>query len=302
MIVGIDEVGRGAWAGPLCVGAVGLGGLEFPGLTDSKKLSKKKRIKYVREIKQSAPLVGIGWASAMAIDEFGLTESLKSAARQAVARLDDSQITQIVVDGTIQLLDDPRAVTMKQADLLIPSVSAASVVAKVARDSYMELVDKAYPGYKYASHVGYGTVAHRLALDLLGPSSLHRMSFAPLSSMKALISPKVTTAGELAETAACEYLQRAGYEIIHRNWKTKACEIDIVAQKKQSIHFVEVKYRSSLDQGGGIAAITNKKLHQMTRGAEIWMQRYGLVEASLSVIEVGGADYDVTEFLTQVRL
>lgn len=302
MIVGIDEVGRGAWAGPLCVAAVGLGGQDFPGLTDSKKLSKKKRTQFAFEIKQSAPLVGIGWVSARAIDEFGLSQALKSAARQAVAQLDSDSISHIIVDGTIQLIDDPRATTMKQADLLVPSVSAASIVAKVARDTYMGLLDNVYPGYGHASHVGYGTALHRQALESIGPSPAHRMSFAPLSDQTISKKTKVLTAGELAETAACEYLQRSGFKVLDRNWKTKACEIDIVAQKQNIVHFVEVKYRSSLNQGGGVAAITSKKLHQMNRGAQIWMQKYGIVDGSLSVIEVGGASYEVTEFLTQVRL
>jgi len=86
MIVGIDEVGRGAWAGPLVVGVVGLGGVTIDGLTDSKLLSKKKREKFATQIKQSAPLVGIGWVSAVDIDAIGLSGALKLAARRAMNR------------------------------------------------------------------------------------------------------------------------------------------------------------------------------------------------------------------------
>ncbi|MDX2775871.1 ribonuclease HII [Streptomyces caniscabiei] len=179
MIVGIDEVGRGAWAGPLAVGAVLLGGVSIDGLTDSKKLTKKQREALDREIRQKAIGVGIGWVSAPVIDQIGLTAALKLASRRAIAHI-RHEYHEIIIDGNIAFIDDPRVTVMKKADLLVPSVSAASVVAKVARDNYMKHVDKVFPGYRFTGHVGYGTAAHREAIAKLGVTPLHRLSYMPL--------------------------------------------------------------------------------------------------------------------------
>lgn len=298
MIVGIDEVGRGAWAGPLCIAAVGLGGAEIDGLTDSKKLTKKKRAHYERIIKQSAPLIGIGWVSARQLDKIGMSDALKLAARRALAQIDCSDITQIIIDGTIMLLDDTRATTMKQADLLVPSVSAASVIAKEARDRYMRRCDHAVAGYSFTSHVGYGTATHQAAIATLGPSPLHRMSFAPLAN-KTIIPqvPKAVSEGSIAERAASEYLQSLGYRIIDENWKTKWCEIDIIALKDDRVHFVEVKYRRVSTWGSGLQAITPKKLKQMDFAARLWLSKQQYETAVLSGISVSGDTFAVDDYI-----
>lgn len=180
MIVGIDEVGRGAWAGPMAVGAVMLGEATIEGLTDSKKLTKKQRELLDIEIRQKAVAIGIGWVSAKLIDEIGLSQALKLASRRALAHI-RQEYHEIIIDGTIALIDDPRVTLLKKADLLIPSVSAASIVAKVARDNYMKHLDLVFPGYEFAGHVGYGTAAHRAAIKLRGVTPLHRLSYAPLA-------------------------------------------------------------------------------------------------------------------------
>ena len=304
MIVGIDEVGRGSWAGPLCVGAVALGGASIDGITDSKLLSKKKREYYAKEIRLVAPRVGIGWVSARDIDTIGISEALKLASRRALRQIDGPDIEQIIIDGTIMLIDDPRATTMKKADLLVPSVSAASIIAKVARDEYMSKCHDLFDGYGWKSNVGYGAAIHKTAIDEIGVTPLHRMSFAPMKLLPipTVSAPNVTSKslGDRAEEAAVSYLEELGFTVIERNWKTKWCEIDIVAQKQEVIYFVEVKYRKTDHQGGGIAAITSKKLDQMNFAARLWMQRAGQSDARLSAIEVSGSDFGVTQFLEQV--
>lgn len=314
MIVGIDEVGRGAWAGPLVVGVVGLGGVTIDGLTDSKLLSKKKREKFATQIKQSAPLVGIGWVSAVDIDAIGLSGALKLAARRAMQQIDCKEIDQIIIDGTIPLIDDPRVTLMKKADLLVPSVSAASVVAKVARDSYMTLCDSVFPGYGFSGHVGYGAEKHRLAIQTLGVLPIHRASFAPIANQilktsnnthikNDVASPLHATTvivGRRGEDAASEYLARQGYTIIDRNWKTKWCEIDIIALKDSRMYFVEVKYRRTQLQGGGVAAITSRKKRQMKFAAEFWLHTQTLTNASLAVLEVSGDSFEVTYFVDDI--
>ncbi len=305
MIVGIDEVGRGAWAGPMVVGAVALGDTTINGLTDSKLLSKKKRVYYYDLIKAQAPLVGIGWVSAVDIDTIGLSTALKLAARRAVAQLDMSLVEQIIIDGTIMLLDDPRATTMKKADLLIPSVSAASVIAKVSRDRYMSMCDDIFDGYEFSRHVGYGSQIHQAAIATHGVLPIHRKTFAPIAaalgqSPETITGPKHPSLGNLAETAACEFLESRGFTIIDRNWRTKWCEIDIIAVKDSIVSFVEVKYRSSDLQGGGVAAVTPSKVRQMRFAAELWLRNRSPQDAQLAAIEVAGKDMQVRLFIESI--
>lgn len=312
MIVGIDEVGRGAWAGPLVVGAVLLGGVEIAGLTDSKKLTKKQREALDIEIRQKALGVGLGWVSAKDIDTIGLSQALKLASRRAVAHI-RQRYEEIIIDGTIPLLDDPRVTLMKKADLLVPSVSAASVVAKVARDNYMRHVDGVFPGYKFTGHVGYGTAAHRAAIGELGVTPLHRLSFAPLKKYRVsdsmlerqtgerYVAVGATTKqiGDAAENEVAEYLKKRGHEILARNWRTKFCEIDIVSRLGDTVYFTEVKYRKSDLQGGGLAAITTKKQRQMAFAAEYFAVKHGLHAANLllAAADVSGRPPHVKGFL-----
>lgn len=281
MILGIDEVGRGPWAGPLVVGAVVLGDADIPGLTDSKKLTAKRREVLDILIREKAADWGLGWVHAEELDALGLAESLRVATIRAVEVV-NAPYHEIIIDGTINFLKETSkgkfVTTLAKADLLIPSVSAASIIAKVARDAYMAQQDAVYPGFSFAKHVGYGTALHRAAIDEFGVTPLHRKSFAPIA--KLIGSEKTITKkplhrtsksiGDAAEAKVSEYLIGRGYEIIDRNWKTKWCEIDIIAKKDNTVHFVEVKYRSNSTTGDGFAAITKAKLKQITFAAEYY--------------------------------
>lgn len=190
MILGIDEVGRGPWAGPLVVGAVVLGGAKIEGLTDSKKLTKKRREALDIEIRERAAGYGLGWVSAAEIDEIGLSQALHLACRRAVKMVDTLHIAyhEIIIDGTVNFLagtGKARFVsTMKKVDLLVPSVSAASIIAKVARDDYMRQQGELYPEYGFGSNAGYGVAKHRAAIDKFGVTPEHRLSFAPLAKYR----------------------------------------------------------------------------------------------------------------------
>lgn len=305
MIIGIDEVGRGAWAGPLLVGAVALEDAKIAGLTDSKKLTKKRREVLAHELKCSSARIGLGWVSAREIDRIGMSEALKLASRRALIRIDGDDIEQIIIDGTIRLIDDPRVSTLKQADLIVPAVSAASIAAKVARDAYMSQMDIALPGYSFNSHVGYGTAAHQSALTDIGPSPIHRMSFAPLKTMPSVdtVVPGPITAGQAAETFAAEYLESEGFEIIERNWKTKWCEIDIIAIKNSAVHFVEVKYRRNNKAGDGLEAITSKKQQQMQFAARLWLhthQQFPYKNVQLAAMSLTGEPIRLVNWLPQI--
>ena len=312
MILGIDEVGRGPWAGPLVVGAVVLGGAVIDGLTDSKKLSKKRREVLDIIIREKASGYGLGWVSANEIDEIGLGNALRLATRRAVEQV-KTPYHEIIIDGTINLLAETNkaeyVTTMKKADLLVPSVSAASIIAKVARDNYMAEQDGVYNGYAFASHVGYGTAAHREAIEKNGVTPLHRLSFAPLANYrKSPLSPtthakvaRTTTKkiGDAAEDEAANYLVRKGHQIIERNWKTKYCEIDIVSYQKETVYFTEVKYRRRSDHGGGVAAITNKKLNQMKFAAKFYAHANKVDEKDLrlAAISLTGESPAIETFL-----
>lgn len=312
MILGIDEVGRGPWAGPLVVGAVVLGGAPIEGLTDSKKLSKKRRDELDIIIRSTAYGFGLGWVSATEIDEIGLSAALKLATIRAVEQV-KTPYNEIIIDGTVNFLKETTkgafVTTMKKADLLVPSVSAASIIAKVARDNYMALQDEIYPGYSFSAHVGYGTAAHIQAINQHGVTPLHRLSFAPLKryqtaatkQVKSLRDDKLTTKqiGDSGEDVACRYLVGRGHEIIDRNWKTKFCEIDIVSKYKNIVYFTEVKYRKNAEQGGGLAAITPKKLRQMNFAAKYYAVKNQLsnTDLRLAALAVTGQPPKVETFL-----
>ncbi len=181
MVVGVDEVGRGCLAGPVCVAAVALDAI-IPGLKDSKKLSPLKRQAFARQIKYDARAIGIGWAPHSYIDQFGLTAALAWAAKKAL--LSTAQpIETVLLDGNHNYIGDPRVKTIINGDDLEPSISAASIIAKVARDAYMARISMLYPNYGFERHVGYGTVVHKAALFAHGPCALHRMSFLPLQGL-----------------------------------------------------------------------------------------------------------------------
>ncbi|MCQ2571089.1 MAG: ribonuclease HII [Candidatus Saccharibacteria bacterium] len=300
-LLGIDEVGRGPWAGPLVVGACILRE-PIEGLTDSKKLSAKRREVLAAEIHEKA-FCGLGWVSASELDKIGLSAALRKACREAVQQVQaaHAEFNGIIIDGTINFLSDTplgKFVTVKpKADLLVPEVSAASIIAKVARDNYMIELAERFPGYSFEKHVGYGTAAHKKALLELGPCEEHRFSFRPVAEIAETAPQKAVAShiisGREGEEAAASYLIGQGFEIIERNWKTKWCEIDIVAQKDNSLYFVEVKTRKD---DSGIDAITAKKQEQMHFAAELYLQDHPDMGAQLAAISVNG-DKSVTNFV-----
>lgn len=313
MILGIDEVGRGPWAGPLVVGAVILGGAEIVGLDDSKKLTKKRREMLDAEIREKAAVWALGWVSARELDEIGMSAVLRLATRRAVeqvqAKCREKSLTfdDIIIDGTVNFLADTAlgkyVTTMAKADGLIPSVSAASIIAKVARDNYMAEQDAAYPGYGFAANSGYGVAKHRAAIDKLGVCPEHRLSFAPLqkyadkgkmNSNTSDVLPRLSTTrdiGDAGEQATVDWLTAEGHEIIARNWRTKWCEIDIISSRENILFFTEVKYRKNAQFGDGLAAITTKKQQQIRFAAELFLAKhpdYATYSVQLLAADVSG--------------
>ena len=180
-IVGVDEVGRGCWAGPLVAAAVLLH-KPIPGLADSKKLTKRQRERLAEEINHSAQ-VGMGWVSPKDVDRLGLTAATSLAMQKALDQIDTSG-AEIIIDGSLNYLPEVQNInTLVKADATIPAVSAASIVAKVARDKYMAEQALLFPHYQFEKHVGYGTKLHMDMLKLHGICELHRLSYKPIQAL-----------------------------------------------------------------------------------------------------------------------
>lgn len=182
-VVGIDEVGRGCWAGPLVAGAVILN-KPVAGLKDSKKLSKIQRATLAAIIQKQAQAIGLGWVEPAEIDEIGLSKAVKLAMERALAQI-TMDFDEIIVDGNINYFpNDLRAKAVIKADDSVPAVSAASIIAKVARDEYMATkAHELFPMYEFGRHVGYGTKLHVEMLKLHGVSPLHRKTYKPIMEL-----------------------------------------------------------------------------------------------------------------------
>ena len=187
-IAGIDEAGRGAWAGPVCAAAVvlplNLADLadRLTGVRDSKLLSPARREALLPVILQTAEAVGVGWGSPAEVDEIGIAPATRQAMARAVAGL-NGKVDALLIDYVrLPELDLPQH-SLPKADVHCLSVAAASIVAKVTRDRLMVQLDGQFPGYGLARHKGYGTRQHREALARLGPSPIHRMSWRPMQEL-----------------------------------------------------------------------------------------------------------------------
>ncbi len=179
LAAGVDEVGRGPLAGPVVAAAVILNGEGPAGLDDSKKLSAGRRSLLAEAIREAALVFALGRAEVSEIDELNILRASHLAMERAVARL-RRRPEVVFVDGNLLPSLPMPAVALVKGDGRIREISAASIVAKVARDDEMVRLDARYPGYGFARHKGYGTAEHLRALDALGPSPIHRRSFAPV--------------------------------------------------------------------------------------------------------------------------
>lgn len=183
LLAGVDEAGRGCWAGPVVAAAVILPDGWCPArLDDSKKLSGKVRDALCGEILASALTWGACAVSAERIDEVNILQATLQAMRVSVAKLDPAPQL-VLVDGTQTPEVSAPARAVVKGDGTSAAIAAASILAKVFRDRIMTTWDRRYPGYGFASHKGYGTVAHRAALRELGPCRLHRFSYQPIREL-----------------------------------------------------------------------------------------------------------------------
>lgn len=180
-VIGIDEVGRGSWAGPLLVVAARPRTQLPHGITDSKKITRLRRQSLLQGIIEACDL-GEGWVQPEEIDELGMTAAMRLGVSRALLGIAAQTDEAIIIDGLINYVptDYTRVECIAKADGLHLVVGAASIYAKVVRDAYMARVARFYPLYAFEKHVGYGTKLHRTLLSTHGVSPLHRKSFAPV--------------------------------------------------------------------------------------------------------------------------
>lgn len=310
MILGIDEVGRGPYAGPLVIGACILGDWQnsenaewIEKLTDSKKLSAKRREELYVLIKEKALAAATGWVSSAEIDEIGLSEALRLATRRAVEQIQQTKVpfSEIIIDGTMNFLVGTKlekyVSTLKKGDFLVKEISAASILAKVERDNYMAKLDAVYPKYGFGKHVGYGTAAHQKAMEEFGLTPEHRRSFRPV---REIAENKITAKqlGDRGEQVVVDYLEASRHEIVARNYKTKLFEVDIISQKDRVLYFTEVKYRRDSDFGAGLDFIDQKKQQKMRLSVKWFMEanpEYADFTPTLAVAAVG-KDFKLEEW------
>ena len=184
-VAGLDEAGRGAWAGPVCAAAVVLPLHDdhladlLDGVRDSKLLTPGRREMLLETIHRVAVAIGVGFGAPEEIDRWGIVSATRLAMGRAVDKL-DGHVDALLVDYVrLPNIELPQH-SLPKADCHCLSVAAASIVAKVERDRLMVTLDETHPGYGFARHKGYGTPEHREALADLGPSTIHRMSWRPM--------------------------------------------------------------------------------------------------------------------------
>lgn len=177
LICGVDEAGRGPLAGPVYAAAVILPEhLEIPGLDDSKKLTDKRRRELMPIIKEQAIAYGIGMATEKEIDEINILQATFLAMERAIAQL-GGKADFALIDGNREKDFGLPVMTVVKGDSLSANIAAASILAKVSRDDYMEEMAKMYPQYGFEVHKGYGTKAHYAALTAFGHCPIHRLTF-----------------------------------------------------------------------------------------------------------------------------
>ena len=187
LIAGLDEAGRGAWAGPVSAAAVILSPApdlveRLKGVRDSKQMTARQRTFWAGRIREVALAWGMGFASCQETDAAGILPATRLAMQRALDQLELAPEYLLLDAVRLPAVDLPQTALIK-GDCKVLSIAAASVLAKTERDRLMLSLDNDFPGYGFARHKGYGTAVHRAALESLGPCAQHRMSFKPLAGL-----------------------------------------------------------------------------------------------------------------------
>ncbi|NMB56206.1 MAG: ribonuclease HII [Leptolinea sp.] len=187
-VAGVDEAGRGAWAGPVTAAAVILPSTCVKlseilcGVRDSKLMTARQRSKWALVIRQTALAASSGWADVEEIDRLGIFQATRLAMLRAVTGL-HLPVDHLLIDAVVLKNIEIPQTNLIKGDARCLSIAAASIIAKTERDHYMEFLEEKYPGYGFARHKGYGTRRHQEALIKIGISSVHRKSYAPVKAL-----------------------------------------------------------------------------------------------------------------------
>jgi ribonuclease HII len=189
LVAGVDEAGRGAWAGPVVAAAVILPlarrdlAVALQGVNDSKQLRPRVRERLYDVVRTVALAVGVGGAGPSEIDRAGIVAATRAAMERALAMLNPPPDALLIDGWHLHALTALPQRALNYGDSISLSIAAASIIAKVSRDRAMAALDAQYPGYDFARHKGYGTRAHRTALEQLGVTEAHRRSYAPVARL-----------------------------------------------------------------------------------------------------------------------
>ncbi len=305
-VAGIDEVGRGALAGPLTAGACVLPAKpRIVGLNDSKKLTPAARERLAVEIRQTTSCWAVAHVPPSEVDELGMTAALRKAMTAALAAL-PAAADHVVVDGRpVGVFSTETAIV--GGDAKVAAIAAASILAKVARDALMVELAETHPEFGFEINKGYGTPEHLVRSTRTAP---HRSTVAPslsgegqpgCSEMRAVstaVRPRPVSAkcpvpacalevghmskqgkrlGQRGEDAAAAYLERVGMTVVERNWRCPSGEIDLVALEDETLVLCEVKTRRSTAKGTPEDSVTPAKQRRYKTLARAYVQQAGLV-------------------------
>jgi ribonuclease HII len=188
IVAGVDEAGRGAWAGPVTAGAVILPSTQpdiqkvLYGVRDSKLMTARQRDYWSDLIREIAIACSSGWASCEEIDSQGILPATRLAMKRAIEGL-GQPVDHLLIDAVkLSVVEVPQTSLVK-GDMRVMSIAAASIIAKTERDHHMKLLEEKNPGYGFQFHKGYGTQKHRDALERMGISDQHRKSYAPVKAL-----------------------------------------------------------------------------------------------------------------------
>ncbi len=245
-ILGVDEVGRGCIAGSVVAAAVifkpddwSCASDEMAGIHDSKLVAAPLRERLSQWIKQKAYAYSVAEVSSEIVDKVNILQATFIAFRKVIEDIQKKNIPIdcILVDGNQRIPGvDCLQHTVVGGDSRSRTIAAASIVAKVHRDQMMVELAKNHPEYGFEKHKGYGTAAHWKVIEALGAIPQHRRSFLKNFERK--------RAGQVAEGMAVEYLTQNGFQILARNWRGESNEIDIVAERRGELRFIEVRSRA----------------------------------------------------------
>ncbi len=274
LIAGVDEAGRGPLAGPVVAAAVILSeGCEIEGLNDSKKLTAKKRETLFDEIEAQATSVSLGIVHEDEIESLNILGATHRAMRLALGRL-TPQPVEALIDGHAlpdQVVSNRGII---KGDQKVPSISAASIIAKVTRDRIMHTYDTVFPEYGFGQHKGYGTPQHLENLKTHLACPIHRKSFRPVSDYLPSLAKlkEERTLGKWGERLAARELVRKGCSILGMNFNALPYgEIDIVAMDGETVVFAEVKSASQEWLGGPEDQMDDGKVEKLLKAMKIYL-------------------------------